>query len=75
MDRCITCLWFQEISDEELRSYLGRHKNGYCRVYPTDPNPITVNKHDFCGLHRPRRTGWELRIGSWLFRFEYKRVG
>jgi hypothetical protein len=74
VDRCITCLWFQEEPNEEVCRV--EKIDGYCRAFPAEPNGgIPRKKTDFCMHHRPRRTGWELRIGSWLFRVEYKRTG
>ncbi|MFQ5339992.1 MAG: hypothetical protein ACE5F6_00440 [Anaerolineae bacterium] len=73
MDRCKTCFWCQEISDEELRKFVG--KPAYCRVFPANPNPPPVGWYDYCGLHRPKKVGFELRIGGWVFRVEHGRMG
>lgn len=74
MDRCDSCLWFQEELDPEVIKFW--HNDGYCRAFPAEPNGgIPRKKTDYCAHHRPRGRVWELRIGLLLFRFEFKRVG
>jgi hypothetical protein len=69
-DSCQSCFWFRALRNEQLRKLV--EKDGHCLVRP---EPVPKNKGDFCGLHRPRRVGWELRLGDLLFRVEFKKMG